>query len=244
MVEPRGAVAVAVMLTITAGAAHAQPVLPSPATPEPVDDVELRLAWLERVLDREAFATRVWRGGWIGFYSGAVALEALLAATATSTGPRLASGVSGGQALVGVVFTLVDPATAGPRADAVRALPRATRAERLARLGAAEGALRAIADEERARRGWFGLIGGALVTSAGASITWAGHRGNGGLGWLGVASSMVIAQAQFETQPTGAIRAWDAYRRAGAGAALGATPSVLRWSIRPTARGAALLGEF
>jgi hypothetical protein len=229
--------AVAVTLLLTALAASAR-------AAEPIDDLELRLAWLDRVLSREALATRVWRGAWIGFYGGAVALEGLLAATAKSGGPRLGSCVNAGEALIGGVFTLVGPATAGPRSDAVHAMPRATRAERIARLGAAEAALRAIAAEERQRRGWFGLIGGALVTSAGAWITWAGHRGNGALGWLGVASGIVVAETQFHTQPTGAIRAWDAYQRAGAGAQLGGAPPVLRWSIRPTGRGAAVFGEF
>jgi hypothetical protein len=57
-------------------------------------------------------------------------------------------------------------------------------------------------------------------------------------------SGLVIAQIYFHTQPTGAIRAYDAYRHARGGGRLGDPPPVLRWSIRPAAGGMAVEATF
>jgi len=242
MANPRATVGMLTVLVACAAPARAQ------STPEPSDaDLDARLAWLDRVLDREGFATRVWRGTWIGFYSGGTALETLLAVlnnTPAKLGARIDSGVNVAKAALGLGFTLFSPADAGPRADNLRAMPTSTRAQRLAKLRYAEASLQAIASEERSRRGWFGLIGGALVNAGGAWVDWAAIKGNGTLGWITLTSGLAVAQIQFHTQPTGAIRAWDAYRRAGAGASLGDPPAVLRWSIGPTAGGAALRATF
>jgi hypothetical protein len=222
------------ILAAAAGPAQAQ-------TPrlEP-DDAELtqRLDWLARVLDREAAATKLWRESWITFYGAAILFESHLAATATSPAPRVGAAVNMGEATLAFGFTLLSPAHAEAFALRLRADGGETRAQRLARLHRAEALLADLAVEERDRRGWFGLIGGAAVAAGGGAVNWAATRGSSGLGWLGVATSMVVAQIQFHTQPTGAIRAWEAYRRAGAGARLGPPPAVLRWSI-----GSAPLGE-
>jgi hypothetical protein len=207
-------------------------------------DVANRLVWLERVIDREAFGTRVWRGSWLGFFGGATALEGVLAAVTKDTGVRVDSAVNAGKAATAFAFVLFSPASAGPRADRLREMPRETRAERIAKLRVAEATLRALADEERDRRGWFPLIGGALLNAGGAWISWAAHRGNGALGWIGASTGLAIAQLQFHTQPTGALRAWQAYQRAGRGVSLGEPPPVLRWSIRPSAGGVAVHAAF
>jgi hypothetical protein len=207
---------------------------PAGPTVQAGDDVELRLAWLERVLDREGFATRVWRGSWLVFYGGAAALEAVLAGVTTSPGVRVDSAVNAGKATIAFGFTFFSPASAGPLADGARRMPKGTRAERIAKLRAAEAALRAIAAEERDRRGWFAQVGGAALNAGGAWISFAGHKGNGALGWIGAATGTLVSELQFFTQPTAGIRAWEAYQRAGAGARLGDPPPVLRWSIGTT----------
>jgi hypothetical protein len=231
---------VALALLALSGAARAE------APPQAPDDadVALRLAWLEKVLDREATGTTLWRAGWMAFYGGATILEGALLVTGSTREGRVDAGMSMGKSAVAFTFTLVGPASAAPAARILRRSPAATPAERLARLRLAESYLRAIAAEERDRRGWFPLVGGALLNAGAAWITWATAPGSGGKGWLSLAEGLAVAQLQFHTQPTGAIRAWDAYQRAGAGARLGEPPAVLRWSIRPTAAGMAVRGEF
>jgi len=242
MANPRVTVGMLTVLAACAGSARAQSVAEMSDA-----DLDARLTWLDRVLDREGLATRVWRGTWIGFYSGATALETLLAVLANTPdkrGARIDDGINVAKAALGLGFTLLGPADAGPRADVARAMPTSTRAQRLAKLHYAEASLQAIAAEERSRRGWFGLIGGALVNAAGGWVDWAAIKGNGALGWINVTTGIAVAQIQFHTQPTGAIRAWDAYKRAGAGASLGDPPAVLRWSIRPSASGVAVQATF
>jgi hypothetical protein len=228
------------ILAAIAGPAQAQ-------TPrvEP-DDTELteRLDWITRVLDREAAGTTLWRESWISFFGAAILFESHLAATATSPAPRVGAAVNMGQATLAFGFTLLSPANAEAFALRLRSDGGETRAERLARLHRAEALLADLATEERDRRGWFGLIGGAVVAAGGGAVNFAATRGSSGVGWLGVATSLLVAQIQFHTQPTGAIRAWEAYRRAGAGAHLGPPPAVLRWSIGPTAGGVGLRGAF
>jgi hypothetical protein len=230
-----------VLIVATAGApARAE------ARPGDPDDAEVaaRLAWLSRVLDREAQATKLWWGGWVAFYGGAAVVEGALYATGKTAPERVDAAMNIGKAGIALGFTLLSPVNAWAAARAVRGSPAGTPAERLAKLRHAESRLESIAAEERDRRGWFALTGGALLNTAGAWIDWCANRGAGGIGWLGLASGLVVAQLQFHTQPTGAIRAWDAYRRAGAGARLGEPPAVLRWSIGPTAGGTSVRGEF
>lgn len=200
-------------------------------------DVEQRLAWLERVLDREATATRVWKGGWVGIFGGAAALEAVLAGVSSQPNVRVDSAVNAGKAVIAFAFTLILPAHAGPVADRARAMPRATLSDGEAKLRYAEAQLALIAEEERERRGFLPLVGGALLNAAGAAASFAGHKGNGGLGWIGASTGLLIAQIQFHTQPTGAIRAWERYRR---GEPLGEPPPLLRFSIGATTRGGSL----
>jgi hypothetical protein len=230
------------VLTLATATANARAEPP----PESAEDAAVteRLAWLERVLDREALATNVWRGSWIGFYGAATVVEGVLLGTAKTRADRVNDGVGVGKAAIACGFTIFGPSTAAPAARITRKLPAGTRAERLAKLRLAESYLHAIADEERDRRGWFPLIGGALLNAGGGWITWAANKGAGVAGWFGVASGLALAQIQFHTSPTGAIRALEAYRRAGAGGRLGDPPPVLRWSIRPTAGGMLVEGAF
>jgi hypothetical protein len=229
-----------VLLLVSTGTARAD----TPAEMEQDIDVVHRLAWLERVIDREAFATRVWYGSWLGFFGGAAVLEGVLAGVTKDKGVRVDSAVNAGKATIAFAFVLFSPARAGPLADRLREEPRDTRARRLLRLRFAEATLRVLADEERDRRGWFPLIGGAVLNAGGAWIDWAAHRGNGALGWIGVSTGLAIAQIQFHTQPTGALRAWQVYQRAGSGASFGDPPPVLRWSIRPSAGGVLVHAAF
>ena len=194
----------------------ASPARAEPAAVEPDDaSVSARLAWIERVLDREEASMRLWRGSWLAIYGGVTLLNASLLATANSAPDRVNDAVSGGKAAVAFVFTLASPATALSANGILRAMPMETPAGRLARLRRAEALLRTIAKEERDGRSWFPLVGGALLNVGGAWLTWAAYKGSGGLGWFGLLSGFAVGQVQVFTQPTGAIRAHAAYLRAG-----------------------------
>ena len=230
-----GLVAVATVAT----SARAEP--PS-ARPDDAD-VSARLAFIERALDAEEASTRLWRSSWLGIYGGVILVETGLAAIASAPAPRLSAAVSVGEAAIGFTFRRVSPASGADAAGSLRLVRAETPAERRDKLHRAEGLLRRVATEERFAHGWFPLVGGALVAAGGAGIVFAAYRGSAGAGWFSAASSLVVAEVEFHTQPTAAIRAWDAYQRDGAAArvARGWTPNV---SLVPVAGGVGLRGAF
>jgi hypothetical protein len=185
------------------------------ARAEPTDaDVSARIAWIERVLEREQAHARLWRDGWITAFTG-VTLAQLGILGMVDDGPaRLLAGIGAAKSTIAFSFLLVSPMAARSGAATLRAAPDRTPAERRAKLRLAESLLGTIAKEERFNRSWFPLAGGALVNTAGAWIFWAKYRRPVD-GWVGVGVGVGVSQLQYHTQPTLAIRAWDAYVRAG-----------------------------
>jgi hypothetical protein len=221
---------------------------PARADPPPAEapdaDVRARLAFIERTLDREESSTRLFRGGWLAFFGGATLAQGALIATASASSDRVVSGVGAAKAAVAFAFLLASPATVASSATTLRGAPSATPADRAAKLRLAESLLRSASEEERAGRSWFPLVGGALLNLAGAYTVWGATR-NSGAGWFGLVSGIAVAQLQFYTRPTAAIRAWETYTRTRDPARLARDPAPpVRFSILPSAGGLALQGWF
>jgi hypothetical protein len=211
-------------------------------------DVAARLAFLERALDAEEASTRLWRSSWLAAYGGVTLVETGLLAIASTPALRLSSGVSVGSAAIGFTFRLLSPASGADAAGKLRGVRAETPAERREKLHRAEALLHRVAVEERFSHSWFPLIGGALVAAGGAWINFAARGGSAGAGWFAATSSLAVAELEFHTQPTAAIRAWDAYQRGGAGARLASRPASPSVALVPFAMGegggAAIRGVF
>ncbi len=232
------AVCASFALAIVAGPARAEPP-PSDAA------VSARLAWIEGVLERDEAPSRLWRSSWLGIYSGVTLVEGALLAVASTPADRINAAINAGKAGVAFTFVLVSPSTGTTAGTLLRAAPAGTPAERVVKLRRAEALLRAAAKEERDGRGWFPLIGGALLNVGGAWLSWATTHGSSGAGWFGLVSGLAAGDVQVLTVPTGAMRAWDTYARAGDGGRLGRAPSPsVGWSVAPGVGGAAIRGWF
>jgi hypothetical protein len=236
----RASCCAALLIATFATTARAEPA-PAPAADDDAG-VSARLAWLEKVLDREEAATRLWRGSWLGIYGGVSLVNVSLLASSTSAPARVSAAVNLGKAGVAFAFTLVSPATALKTPASLGELGE-TPEGRLARLRRAEALLRRIAKEEREGRSWFPLLGGAALNVGGAWLTWAAYRGSGFAGWFGLLSGFAVGQIQVFTQPTGAIRAQEAYLHAGDTARVPAESGV-GLSIVAAPNGVGLRGSF
>lgn len=217
---------------------------PAPARAEPpLTDAEVtaRLSFIEDVLARERDATRFWHHSWLAFFAGATLAQGGLVAIAPDRGARVVGLVGGAKSAIAFTFLMASPTTAETAADELGGVPADTPSARLVKLRHAEARLRTIADEERFRRGWFPAIGGALVNLAGAFITWSLTRGPVP-GWVGLGSGIIVSHVQRVTQPTAAMRAWEAYARGRADARLPSSgPS---FSLAPLPGGVALQATF
>lgn len=214
------------------------------AADPPDGEVEARLAYLERALAREQGPMVTWRDGWVAAYAGFVLAQGGFALSATDGAARATAIIGAAKSTIGLVAILATPATARTAATRLEAVSARTPRERREKLRLAESLLRESAREQRFRRGWFPLVGAALVNTAGAWALWAAHRVPV-TGWLGIGVGLSVGQIQYWTQPTGAAPAWDAYTRglfrrapARAGAAGGSL------SVAPSPGGLALAGSF
>ncbi len=217
---------------------------PPPTTAEDAD-VSARLAWIEGVLDRDEPRMRLWRSGWLGAYGAVTLAEGALFANAQTSADRINAAIDAGKAAVGFTFVLVSPSTGSTAGTLLRALPEGTPAERRAKLARGEALLRASAKEEREGRGWFPLIGGALLNIGGAWLSWATTKGSSGAGWFGLVSGVAVGEAQVVTMPSGAMRAWAAYTQRGSTARLGREPlPSVGLSFTPSVGGGTLRGWF
>lgn len=224
------------LLHVTCGVARAEPPPPAPAKDAEID---ARLAFLERAIERERDSTRLWYDGWTGFFGAAALAQAGLAANVTTYAARVAGIAGAAKAGLGFGFMLVSPAGGRTAADLLRAMPAATPSQRLAKLRRAEAMLSTIATEERFRRSWFPTLGGGVVNLGGAVAVFALTH-DAGAGWLGLASGLLVSGLHRFTAPTAAIGAWDAYRRGD----LRAPPPRPRVSIEPSATGILMRGWF
>jgi hypothetical protein len=194
--------------------AIAAPALAEPAAPRSDAEVEARLAWIERALDREQASGRLWYDSWVGLFGAATLAQAGIALNVNDPAARVSGIVGSVKSGIACGFMLLNPATARTAADTIRAMRADTPAERAAKLLRAETLLRTIATEQRFGRSWFPRVGGAALNTAAAWITWATTRGTA-VGWIGLLSGVAVAQLNIHTQPTSAIAAWESYSRAG-----------------------------
>ncbi len=151
----------------------------------------LDAAALDRAaLERDDRDTRLWFWGWMGFYTGGVALESTLAAMADTRGDRMQAVVSAtgcglgiGGLLIGSVWPGVDvPPPDAPPLDVRRALE-------------------AQADREAAAYGWFGHTANALVGIGGSLYLWLGLN-RPGMALINLPVSIGVGELQIWTTPT------------------------------------------
>jgi len=201
-------------------------------------------------LARDGAKLQTWRDSWVSVFSALVVLQVGIGVPTTDVGVRGAALVGGAKSLLATASILVIPATLVTASVRLRELGARTPDERRAKLRVAGSLLEKSACESRFRHSWIPLVAGAFLDLGGATVMWAGYH-RPGSGWLGLGSGIVVGQLFYQTQPTGAIVAWDAYTRAldqgkppPTVASLAAREPAIHWSIAPGAAGILVQGTF
>jgi hypothetical protein len=235
-------------LALVLVAAHASPAFAAP--PDEDAAVTARLAFLEAVLARDGAKLGTWRDAWVSTFAALALLQVGVGVPTTDVGVRGAAFVGGIKSLLAAGSILAVPATIVTASARLGALDARTPEERRAKLLVAESLLQKSAAESRFRHSWMPLVAGALLNVGGAAVMWAGYH-RPGSGWFGLGSGLVVGQLFYQTQPIGAIAAWDAYSRARdqgkpppTVASLAAKEPAIRWSVAPGAGGVLLQGSF
>ena len=201
-------------LCLAAAAGCATPQLaplpaPSPAWSEA--EVAARTLFIEERLDASRRRAQVWHYGWLGAQTLGVGLGALGAVRATDAGSRAAGIATGGLAVGGYLYLVLLPMRARHGADALRAMPTATRAQKLARLARAHELLLYDARRASVQRSWLPHLVSLAVAGAAAGIV-AGVGGRGRpAGFTGLAA-LAGGEAQLWSEPAEPRRALERYR--------------------------------
>jgi hypothetical protein len=210
------------------------------------DQVRERLSFIERALDAGRPRARLWLYGWLGAYSAGTAVQWGLAAghwndTKPGDGPdsppvrdrEFAQDmlVGGATTALGVVGMLIDPFVPASAPGRLKSLPETTSEERRAKLEAAEDLLRRCARREREGRGWGTHLLNLGVNAAAGAVTAAAFRRPWTDGLITFAAGEAVSLLNIFTQPTRAVRDWQAYQDLGRGdppdpAPAGSSPAV------------------
>lgn len=197
-------------------------------------NVDIRYNEILTVFERGQTASRWWWYGWTGGYAAATLSQGILAVATTDRGTRIDSIVGGAESAIGVIGMLVaTPRTPIWAAGDLREMDDRTPCARLRRLRRAEKLLKDSADEQESAISWYAQVIGAGLNLAGATVLWVGYQ-RYATGWYTLGFGVATQEAQILTQPTGALRAWNAY----------SVHRQVTWSVTPFPGGAGVSGVF
>jgi len=203
------------------------------------EEVERRLAFLEARLDAHRTHARAWHWTWTAVNGGAALGLGVLGGLADSDSERVNLFSQSALALVGLAdLYLMRPMAARDGFDAVRALPDATPADRLARLERAEHLLRKASQRPSGRTHWWPHLGNLVLNSAVGVGVWAAGSGTDAI--VSATSGMAIGELYLWTEPQWRDE-WQDYERFRAGFA---REPRARWSLAAGPGGVRLRCEF
>jgi len=201
-------------------------------------EVSQRLAYLEQHLDAGRDYAWWWWHGWTAFYSVGVVVEAARAGTADNDAQQADDIIGAVKAAGGVAQLLLRPLAAKDGADAVRALPDTSPADRRRRLAVGEALLRTNAEAANRRYSWVRHVLIVVVNAAGAIIVWQGFD-DPSRGWRSAGIGIAVGELSVWSQPWWPAQDWEDYQRRFDG-----TRPRLTWQLAPTPEGLALHVNF
>jgi len=231
---------VVLLLVLNAVAAYAQ----DAALPD--EQVQQRLAFIDKSLRDGQPAARRWWYGWIAGYSAGAAGMGIIAATSWKTQPDAGllavipaevdnssaqdMLVGSGTFALGVVGLVMDPFTPASAAKKLRAVPDGTPQERLAKLERAEELLRKCAKREKSGRSLTTHLLNAGVNAAAGVVTVAAFDRPAGDGLITFAIGEAVSLLNIFTQPMKAVRDLKKYEAGSFAPASLARPGT-QWSL-------------
>lgn len=186
----------------------AAPVQAEPALTDSV--IDQRLAFIVERLDARATHGQIWHWSWMTINAGSAIGLGIVAGLADHEDDAVNNGVQAGVAAIGVADLVFRPLEARYGAAPIRVLPENTRAEKLAKLKAAEEQLKRNAARAEERTSFsMHAANVALNAAAGLIIGLAGNPSDGAIAFAtGTAGGVV----NILTQPAAPAQDWEDYR--------------------------------
>lgn len=159
---------------------------------------------------------------WLAAYGGLTVIQGAAAGLAEELMPdgspkelrdlRASMLVGSGTSLLGAISVALVTESVDRGRALVDEMPADTVEQREAKLKRAEALLREAAEDQEFRQGWFAHVSSALVNLAGGLILWLAFDDPID-GLIQLLTGTAISEIQIWSTPTGAIEAWDAYRK-------------------------------
>ncbi len=186
----------------------AQPVQAEPALTDSV--IDQRIAFIVERLDASATHGQIWHWSWMTINAGSAIGLGIVAGLADHEDDAVNNAVQAGVAAIGVADLVFRPLEARYGAAPIRVLPENTRAEKLAKLAAAEEQLKRNAARAEERTSFsMHAANVALNAAAGLIIGLAGNASDGAIAFAtGTAGGVV----NILTQPAAPAQDWEDYQ--------------------------------
>jgi hypothetical protein len=207
-------------------------------------EIQRRLMFIERLLDRHWFHAAAWKYGWLTIVGAGGITAATEAGLADEGSADQANSIAqAGKAVIGISYLLLNPMPGTSGAAPIREMPAATREERMAQLAAAEDLLARVAERAHNRYSWWLHIGTVLINAAAAApaLAYGDEQAAAKSFFVGLAGG----EAQAWSQPWYGPGNWAEYEHFAATS--GAPPPVepqTKWRIVPYGRGVAVMAEW
>jgi hypothetical protein len=203
-------------------------------------EIERRLAFIENSLDAHRLHAQIWFWSWLTVNAGSTLGLSVGAATAGNAAERVNMIGNAALAALGVGdMLLFRPVNARFGAAPIRALPDATRAQRLRKLEAGENLMRHNAERAEQRYDWTVHAGNFAANALVGGLTWA--AGDAQSGVITIVLQTLFGELYIWTDPSGPAKDWRAYQRLKAGGSLAAARG---WSLAAFPGGVALRYRF
>ncbi len=206
----------------------------------PDAEIERRLAFVENSLDAHQRHAQIWFWSWLTVNAGSVVGLSVGAALTDNSANRVNMIGNAALAALGVGdMLLFRPVDARFGAEPMRALPDATRAERLRKLEAGESLMQRNAARAEQRYDWTVHAGNFAANAVVGGLTWAAGDAQSGL--ITVLVQTLFGELYIWTDPSGPAKDWREYQRLKAG---GSQEASRGWSLAAFPGGVALSYRF
>lgn len=184
------------------------------------DDQDQKINFIQDSLDNTAKHSRYWYNGFLGLFSGAAAVQAVVYSTTDKDDgikeSRLKYDASVGVITsgLGAIDLLINPMKTHHYAEELKQLPSMTSDEKAAKLMSAETMLQSAASREKIAKAWHTHLGAFIVNAAaGYFVATDDSRPAGeGAGLQTFLLGMAVSEFQIYSAPTSSIEAWDDYQ--------------------------------
>ena len=170
-----------------------------------------RLHSIEQMLNQGKPNANAWWYGWLIGYSAATIGQGAVMLTSSSRDTRQDMALGAITTILGAAGQLISPMDPSKAPARLSQIPESTREERMKKLIEAEKLLKQCAEREKAGRAWQEHAICGVVNVSSGLITWFGFHRNAIAGLENFALNMAISEAQIFTQPTRAMKDYNAY---------------------------------